>query len=120
MDKIYSYVRICSIKRKAGIKASELIKKSKEVIKIKHDSEVELALHIRQFPETLEIVVKDLFPNRLCDFLYELSEKFNNFFRDCKVIGSEEENSRFLLCEATLRTMEICFNILGLKTIDKM
>ena len=63
---------------------------------------------------------RDLLPNRLCDYLYELAEKFHAFFRDCRVEGSPQEDSRLLLCEATARVLEKGLNILGLKTLDQM
>ena len=38
-----------------------------------------------RFPEALEDMLKDLTPNRLTDYLYELSDKFTTFYKDCKV-----------------------------------
>ncbi|GFH18587.1 uncharacterized protein HaLaN_15417, partial [Haematococcus lacustris] len=42
---------------------------------------------------------------RLTDYLYELSEKFNQFYTECKVLGSENEAERLILVEATARIM---------------
>ncbi|NGX38069.1 MAG: Arginine--tRNA ligase [Chlamydiae bacterium] len=81
---------------------------------------IDLALHLRQFGETLEMMSRDLLPNRLCEYLFELANKFNAFFRDCRVEGSEQENSRLLLCEATARILEKGLEILGLKTLPRM
>jgi DALR anticodon binding domain len=54
-------------------------------IKLTHESERPLALHIVRFPEVLEIAISELAPHRLTEYLYELSEVFNSFYRDCKV-----------------------------------
>jgi arginyl-tRNA synthetase len=54
-------------------------------IKLTHGSERPLALHIVRFPEVLEIAISELAPHRLTEYLYELSEVYNSFYRDCKV-----------------------------------
>jgi len=115
---LYAYVRIQGIKRKVGKDVAPLIGKTK--IELKMESEVDLALHLRRFGETLEAMSKDLLPNRLCEYLYNLAEKFHAFFRDCRVEGSEEEESRLLVCEATSRILEKGLEILGLKTLPRM
>ena len=35
-------------------------------------------------------------------------------------MGSEEEASRLLLCEATCRTMKQVFDLLGLETLERI
>ena len=115
---LYAYVRIQGIKRKVGKDIDLLI--GKTPIELNEPSEIDLALHLRQFGETLEMMARDLLPNRLCEYLFELANKFNAFFRDCRVEGSEQENSRLLLCEGTARILEKGLEILGLKTLPRM
>ncbi|NGX37408.1 MAG: Arginine--tRNA ligase [Chlamydiae bacterium] len=115
---LYAYVRIQGIKRKVGKDVEPLIGKTS--IELIDPSEIDLALHLRQFGETLEMMSRDLLPNRLCEYLFELANKFNAFFRDCRVEGSEQENSRLLICEATARILEKGLEILGLKTLPRM
>lgn len=111
---LYAYVRIQGIKRKVG----------KEVVKgpvvLSHPSEVAMAFHLCLFPETLQMMSQDLLPNRLCDYLYALAEKFHAFFRDCRVEGSSEENSRLLLSEAAAQVLKKGLSILGLQTLERM
>jgi arginyl-tRNA synthetase len=73
-----------------------------------------------RFHETLEAVANDLLPNRLTDYLYILSEKFNAFFRDCRVEGNPKQNERLLLCEATARILKQGLTILGVPIVDRM
>lgn len=115
---LYAFVRIQGIKRKVGLEIEEVMK-SNEIV-LEHPSEISLAIHLRQFGETLDGMSRELLPNRLCDYLYALAEKFHAFFRDCRVEGSPEEKSRLLLCEATGRMLEKGLSILGLKTLDRM
>jgi arginyl-tRNA synthetase len=115
---LYAYVRIQSIKRKVGKNIEEIARSYK--IAIEHPTEVELALYLCQFGETLDAMSRDLLPNRLSDYLYSLAEKFHAFFRDCRVEGSPQEASRLMLCEVTGRILEKGLSILGLKTLDRM
>jgi arginyl-tRNA synthetase len=115
---LYAYVRVQSIKRKVGKEISALLKNSR--IQLEHPTEIDLALHLRQFGETLDVVAQDLIPNRLAEYLYVLAEKFHAFFRDCRVEGSPQEDSRLLLCETTGRILKKGLEILGLKTLEKM
>ena len=115
---LYAYVRTQSIKRKVGKDINDLLKTKKIVLE--HPTEVDLALHLRQFGETLDSVAEELLPNRLAEYLYTLAEKFHAFFRDCRVEGTPQEESRLLLCEVTGRILHQGLEILGLKTLDKM
>jgi len=115
---LYAYVRINGIKRKTQADIEQVM--AHHAIALQHPSEVSLGLHLRRFPEILEIMARDLLPNRLTDYLYELAEKFNAFFRDCRVEGSPEEASRLILCELTARVLKQGLAILGLQTVDRM
>lgn len=115
---LYAYVRIMGIKRKTHANMEQVLAHSQ--IAVKHPSEISLGLHLRRFGEVLESVACDLMPNRLTDYLYELAEKFNAFFRDCRVEGSAEEGSRLVLCELTARILKQGLEILGLQTVERM
>lgn len=115
---LYAYVRIEGIKRKVGKDIEEILQAAH--ITLEHATEIDLSLHLCQFGETLEIMSRDLLPNRLTDYLYILAEKFHAFFRDCRVDGSPQEGSRLLLCEAARRILSQGLSILGLKTLDRM
>ena len=116
---LYSYVRVNGIKRKIGeIDVQELI--SREKIKLEHSAEVDLGLHILRFGETLQLVERELLPSILTDFLYLLAQKFNIFFRDCRVVGDPLQNSRLLLCELVASVMKKGLNILGIQTVDRL
>ena len=46
--------------------------------------------------------------------------KLNGFYRDCRVIGSPEQNSRLLLVAAAEKVMRQGFDLLGIVTLDKI
>lgn len=115
---LYSYVRIQGIKRKCNKDINALVLTTP--IQLTHPTEIALGLQLRQFGETLAHMDRDLLPNRLTDYLYDLAEKFHAFFRDCRVEGAPEESSRLVLCELTARILEKGLNILGLKVMNRM
>jgi arginyl-tRNA synthetase len=45
---------------------------------------------------------------------------FNQFYTECQVVGSPEEESRLLLCEATALTMRTCFQLLGIHVLYRI
>ncbi len=85
-----------------------------------HPSEQALALHVVRFPEVIDLVLDTLMPNVLTDYLFELSGKFNDFYRDCRVLGDEHQDSRLLICEATAILMRQLFQLLGLRPVYKL
>ncbi len=115
---LYAFVRIQGIKRKSGRDMTKLVQEAS--IELRHNAEVQLALHLCQFEEILLLVARDLLPNRLADYLYVLAEKFNAFYRDCRVEGVLEEESRLLLCEAAGLVLKKGLELLGLKTAQRM
>lgn len=114
---LYSYVRICGIKRKIN-NAQALIESA--AIELVQPAEIQLGLHLCRWHETLLATANELLPNRLCDYLFELAEKFNAFFRDCRVEGSDMQNQRLKLCELTSNVLASGLDILGLKTTERM
>jgi arginyl-tRNA synthetase len=118
---IYAYVRTAGIKRKlAKIENLSVQNLSPTTITLDHPMELNLAIHLLRFPEMVTEVADDLFPNRLCEYLFELANHFHQFFRDCKIIGSEQQASRLLLSELTAKILKLGMGLLGIKTVEKM
>ncbi len=115
---MYAYVRVAGIKRKVGIDPYALLVNHRIVLD--HPSEIDLGLHLMRFHGTLDVVANDLLPHRLTDYLYTLAEKFNIFFRDCRVEGTPQQNARLLLCEAVAKVLKQGLSILGLQTVERM
>ncbi|KAK8797026.1 hypothetical protein WA158_003020 [Blastocystis sp. Blastoise] len=114
----YSHARIQSIINKCNVPIEELAKNN--AIHLNEDAEWDLACYLLRFQDTLEAVYSDLLPNRICKYLYDLSQKLNAFYRDCRVIGTEEQDSRLLLCAASEKIMRQGFELLGIVPLDKI
>lgn len=117
---LYAYVRVQGIARKGEINFEKLRKDAKIILQ--DEPELVLGKHLLQLNEVLNMVAVELLPNRLCEYLYQLSEKFNKFFENCPVLKSEEplRTSRLLLCDVTARTLKLGLSLLGISVLERM
>ncbi len=121
---LYAHARLESIisKGKAdfNIDVDDLVKNKSAKIVLGHPSERNLALHLHMFADMIVDVLVDLYPYRVCDFLYALSNAVSDFVTKCKVIGSPEMESRLLLCRASAIVMRQCFELLAIRHVDRI
>jgi arginyl-tRNA synthetase len=117
---LYAYVRVQGISRKGNIDFENLGVNTQ--VLLKEEAELILAKHILQLSEVLKEVEQDLLPNRICDYLYELSKKFNQFYEQCPVLTAEEsiKTSRLILSDLTARTLKLGLSLLGISVLDRM
>ena len=80
---LYAYARLQGLKRKLNKEFPKKAVVGQEGFYFRQDVEVNLAKHIVRFPDILSAFEKDLYPNILCDYLYELCQKFNQFYENC-------------------------------------
>ncbi|MBR8828076.1 MAG: arginine--tRNA ligase [Gomphosphaeria aponina SAG 52.96 = DSM 107014] len=117
---LYAYVRVQGISRKGKIDFTQLGNSAQ--ILLKEETELVLAKHILHLGEIIAEVERDLLPNRLCQYLYELSQKFNQFYDQCPVLQAEEpwRTSRLMLSDLTARTLKLGLFLLGIKVLERM
>jgi arginyl-tRNA synthetase len=117
---LYAYVRIQGISRKGEIDFEHLPADARIILR--EETELALAKHLLQLDEILTEVEGDLLPNRLCQYLFELSQKFNQFYDRCPVLQAEEplRTSRLLLCDLTARTLKLGLFLLGIPVLERM
>jgi arginyl-tRNA synthetase len=117
---LYAYVRTRGISRKGNINFEEL--GSDCPVVLKEDEEFVLAKHLLRLDEILSAIEEDLLPNLLCQYLFELSQKFNQFYDRCTVLDAEEpiKTSRLVLCDLTARTIKLGLSLLGIPVLERM
>ncbi|PSM45491.1 arginine--tRNA ligase [Chroococcidiopsis sp. CCALA 051] len=120
---LYAYARIQGISRKGGIDFEQLGDNVKVVLQ--HETELVLAKHLLQLDEVISTIEEDLLPNRLCEYLFQLSQKFNQFYdrdRGVPVLNAEEpqRTSRLVLCNLTARTLKLGLSLLGIPVLERM
>ena len=116
---LYAYVRVQGISRKGDIDFEQL---SEGNIVLAESTELALAKYILQLSEVLKVVEQDLLPNRICLYLFELSQKFNQFYDRCPILQADEpqKTSRLILADLTARTIKLGLSLLGIEVLEKM
>ncbi|MBD2513881.1 arginine--tRNA ligase [Nostoc sp. FACHB-973] len=119
---LYAYARIQGISRKGEINFEEL---GNNAVLLEHETELALAKYLLQLDEVISTVEQDLLPHRLCEYLYELSKKFNQFYdrnQGVRVLDAEEpqRTSRLILCDLTARTLKLGLSLLGIQVLERM
>jgi arginyl-tRNA synthetase len=120
---LYAYARIQGISRKGGINFAEL--GDNVQVLLQHETELALAKYLLLLDEVINTVEEELLPHRLCEYLYELSRKFNQFYdrnQGVRVLDAEEplRTSRLVLCDLTAKTLRLGLDLLGIPVLERM
>jgi arginyl-tRNA synthetase len=117
---MYAYVRVRGISRKGGIDFEQLGDNAE--IMLDRELELTLAKHLLQLGTIITDVEQNLLPNRLCQYLFELSQKFNQFYDKYSVLDAAEpiRTSRLILCDLTAKTLKLGLNLLGIPVLERM
>jgi arginyl-tRNA synthetase len=120
----YAHARVCSIFAKAGWGGGEGAREaaSGEWL-IAQPAERKLALTVLRYGGVVADVSRTLEPHRLCTYLYDLAEAYNEFYQECPVLKAEDESlrrSRLRLCDLVRRVLADGLNLLGIEAPQKM
>lgn len=118
---LYTMVRIKSILAKLKDKNSAVNKP--RFSNFTCFSERDLALSLTRFSHTISEAIKKDAPSMICSFIYEVSNKFNVFYHDKKILAEEDEkalSSLVALITLTLATLDVSINLLGFSAPEKM
>ncbi len=111
----YTVARTNSVLSKAkGVKKGENLSN-----KLNKEEEVVLRSLVR-FPEIIETAAKNYSPNLLANYLFELAQKYNNFYNKHRIIGGENEGFRLALTKGTGQILKNGLSILGIETPERM
>ena len=116
---LYTLVRISGINRKNDFTYDS---KDSQFIKYEHKSEWKLIRKLLKFDEVIVSIEKDLMPNRLCNYLFELCQTFNRFYDQVPILKEEKSKkiSRLKLCNLTAKTLRLSLELLGIETLERM
>jgi len=73
-----------------------------------------------KYPETIEQCTKMYSPNLLCNYLYDLASKFNSFYNQDKIIGSQNQEFRIMLTAGVGQVLKNGLKLLGIETPERM
>ena len=115
---LYAVVRIAGIARKGG----DLDAAATGALQFSEPQEWALVRELLKFDAVVAEVEEELLPNRLCTYLFELSQVFNRFYDQVPVLKAEPDAlpSRLALCRLTADTLKLGLGLLGIPTLDRM
>ncbi len=112
----YTCARANSVLEKGGIPDSYEIVGPNAV-------EFELIKALSAFPDTVKDAADKYEPSYIARYAVDVSQKFNKFYFDCKILSAEDEPTkkfRLALTAATLQTLKNAFALLGIGIPEKM
>ena len=111
----YTYARAKSVLRKGGNSTGYLGYQP-------NDDEYELISMLERYPEVLVSASERYEPSMITRYAVDLSEAYNKFYFNCKILGEEDrvKNFRLALTEATATVIKNALSLLGIKTPEKM
>lgn len=116
---LYTMVRIKSILAKCEEKRGEFNGTAYEP----SAEETALRLQAARFNDTIEHAAAELAPNKICQYLYELSNAFNSFYHGNRILAENDETKRLswiALITLTLRILENGIDLLGFEAPERM
>lgn len=130
-DVVFDWDEILNMQGNSGpylqytvARANSVIGKAKKAkLKIADKLEAEESSVLRElikFSEIVEMAALKYSPNLLCEYLYNLAQKYNTFYNKLKIIGSEEEGFRVGLTTATGQVIKNGLKLLGIEAPVKM
>lgn len=114
----YTHARTNSVLSKAGYMFDGSL-----IIDSVQPREKEVMRLIYQYPEIIRKAATDFAPNLLCNFLFELSQKYNAFYNDLPILNAESpeiKEFRLLLTYAVQTVLKNGLDLLGIEAPDKM
>lgn len=119
---LYTIVRIKSIlekyKAESGNEDVNL-----PVISTDNGSQMQLMLEVAKFNEIIENAAEELAPHKICSYVYDLSNAFNRFYHETKILAEEDQTKKagyIALINLTINVLEQCIDLLGFSAPDRM
>ena len=88
-----------------------------------NEAETDLAKALEKFPDTVKEAAEKYEPSFIARYAVDLSQKFNKFYFDCKILSAEDENRkhfRLALTAAAAQALKNAFALLGISMPDRM
>ncbi len=108
----YAHARARSILRKSQSQAG--------VVTQLEAGERSLVRKMSEYTDVIQRACHELAPHHICSYLYELSQQFNRFYEDNRVIGDPREAIRLGLVQHYADTLRSGLDILGIPAPEKM
>lgn len=118
---LYTIVRIKSILNKYRENGGDAVHAS--ILPPASESEKGLALQLMKYNEVMETSFAELAPHKICQYIYELSNEFNRFYHDTKILSEEDKERQagyVALITLTMAVLTACIGVLGIEAPERM
>lgn len=119
---LYTIVRIKSLMNK--VEAQNIaVSEDAVILPPENKSQTDVMLSLAKWSETVEAAFAEQAPHKICQFVYELSDAFNKFYHDNKIVTNGDEKARasyILLSRLVGNVLETGIDLLGLEAPEKM
>ena len=115
---LYTIVRIKSILNRAN-----MTDMNKAILVPQSETERNLMLQLIKFNEVIELSFRDRAPHKICEYIYELSNNFNRFYNDTRIVSEEDESKKaswLVLINLVKNVLEQCLDLLGMESVERM
>jgi arginyl-tRNA synthetase len=120
----YTYARCKSILRHSKLSSVKLSSAKLQLSRAKFSGEEEGVLRLLyRFPEVVREAAEKFSPNLLCNFVFDLAQRYNLFYNTNPVLKAETEevqNFRLALTAAVAQVIKNGLSLLGIKTLERM
>lgn len=120
---LYTIVRIKSILDKFR-GAGKVIDRELDILPAYTTAERDLILQITKFSDMMHAAYEEQAPHRICQYIYDLADKFSSFYHDTKIISEEyntkRQTSLILLITLVQEILLTGINLLGFEAPERM
>ncbi len=119
---LYTIVRIKSIQARYAA-LSDRREGEGRILPAASESEKALQLMVSRMQDALLSAFSEQAPHKLCQYVYELSNAFNKFYHETKIMAEtdqERQAAYIRLLGLVRRVLETCIDILGFEAPDRM
>lgn len=135
-DIVFSYDKVLSFEGETGVYCQYTCARANSVLQKAGDTaeysavcedklmsqEYELVKTLAAFPDVVKDAAEKYEPSLIARYAVDLSQKFNKFYFDCKILTAEDGTKRFRLSltKATKQTLTNALSLLGIGVPEKM
>jgi len=112
---MYSHARASAIIRNYGKDIPDILLNEKL-----SNSEMKLLRTLAKWPDIVQRAVTNLSIHYIPNYTHELASNFNQFYRDCPVLGNNSEELRINLVTTSNKILKTSLEILGIKAPNRM
>ncbi len=119
---LYTIVRTKSLLAKVAAQ-NIAVDDSAKIAAPDNESEINVMLSLSKWSETVQAAFAEQAPHKICQYVYELSDAFNKFYHENKIVTNEDaavRESYIKLSKLVGNVLEKAIDLLGLEAPEKM